>query len=153
MHLQVVSSPKKGHGPDEGRTPQERLFDRIAALRRAGVNIVGVAPELGGAHLRWVVRDKDVDQALAALAPWRPIVRPAFTIALPDGPGELDRLLGRLAKDYSIESVIVLAARGPDGQVLVSVGLDRAVEWDDWGAMGGWYDDEDHPRTEPASAS
>lgn len=153
MHLQVKSSPRKGHGPDEGRTPQERLLDRTAALRRAEVNIEGVAPELGGAHLRWVVRDKDVDRALAALRPWSPIVRPAFTRALPNGIGELDILLGRLARHYSIESVVVLAARGPDGQVLVSVGLDHAMEWEEWRAMGGWDDGEDHGQAESVSAS
>jgi hypothetical protein len=145
MHLQIQSSPGTGHGPDEGRTPQERLLDRTAALRRAGVSLEGLAPELGGGHFRLVVHDKDVERALAALAPWSPIVRPAFTRALPNEAGELDRLLGRLAKDFRIESVVLLASRGTGGEVLVSVGLDRPMEWEDWSALGGWDDGEEHP--------
>jgi hypothetical protein len=117
------------------------------------VNIAGLAVELGGAHFRLVVRDKDVQAALAALDAWSPFVRPAFTRALDDEPGALDRLLGQLARHFDIESVVVLAPRAGDGRVLVSVGLDRPMEWDEWQALGGYDDGEDHPGQEGSSAS
>jgi hypothetical protein len=152
MHLQIQSSPDTGHGPDEGRTPQQRLFDRTFALRQAGVSIQGLAPELGGGHFRLVVHDKDVPAALRALQPWQPVIRPAFTRALANEPGELDHLLGLLARHFDIESVVVLAASAGDGRVLVSVGLDRAMEWEEWNALGGWSDGEEHPGGEAAAS-
>ncbi len=148
MHLQVATSPEPGQGPDQGRTPQERLLDRTAALRDAGINVEGFAPELDGAHFRWVVRDRDARAAMEALGPWKPVLRPAFTMSVKKEPGSLDRLLGRIARHYRIESVVILTTDPRDGGVLVSVGIDRHMEWDEWRDLGGWDDGEEHPGAE-----
>ena len=144
MHQQIRTSPdSEARDPDADRAPHERLKARLDAIRAAGVNVEGVAPELATTHLRFVVRDGVLDRALDALHEWEPTVHPAFTKSLGNEAGSLDELLGSLASDYTVESVLVLATDPGDGGVLVSVGIDHEMPWDEWRRRSGW-DDEDH---------
>lgn len=144
MHQQLRTSREGGElGPDAGLAPHERLKARLDALRGQKVNVEGVAPELATTHLRWVVRDSAVDRALDALYAWQPTVHHAFTKSLGNEAGTLDELLESLAPEYTVESVLVLATDPGDGGVLVSVGIDHEMPWDEWRRRGGW-EDEDH---------
>jgi hypothetical protein len=152
MHLQIRTSPEDGEGPDEGLDGQDRLRARLDALAHAGVDIEGVAPELATTHLRFVFRHDQLEAALAALVPWSPTPHHAIAVAVEARPGGLRRSVDRLVEaDYHVESVLVLAGRHGD-DVVVSIGVDRAVPRADWIGLGG-IDAPDEMPPEELSAS
>jgi hypothetical protein len=127
-HIQVKTSPDST--PDNLRRVANVLAD-------AGINIDGVAPDFQAPHIRTVVDEERVNEAIDALtlAGMPATACKALYIKLENVQGQLRGVLNDLAKrGYVVESILILAARDDgDPRVRVSIGIGGGIPatWED----------------------
>jgi hypothetical protein len=134
MHQQIRTSP--------GGT-SDNIRNVLDILARAGVNVEGIGPDFEAPHIRTAVPHERWDQAWNALgkAGLKPEERDSLTVAVPNEPGQVSRIVESLVRrGYTLESLLVLASRDR-GLTLVSIGVggtDPATWAETAAELGGW---------------